>query len=51
MGWNYVFSWAIVLPLELVVAALTVNYFGLDVNIGIWITVFMLAIVIISLFG
>lgn len=51
MGWNYVFQWAIVLPLELVVAALTVNYFGLDVNIAVWISVFLIAIIIVSLFG
>jgi amino acid transporter len=51
MGWNYVFQWAVVLPLELVVAGLTINYFGLDVNVGVWITVFMIAIIVISLFG
>lgn len=51
MGWNYVFQWAIVLPLELVVAGLTVNYFGLDVNVSVWITVFWVAIIVISIFG
>jgi amino acid transporter len=51
MGWNYVFQWAIVLPLELVVAGLTVNYWGADVNVGIWITVFFLLVVIINVFG
>lgn len=51
MGWNYVFQWAIVLPLELVVAGLTVNYFGLDVNVSVWISVFWVAIIVISIFG
>ena len=51
MGWNYVFQWAIVLPLELTVAGLTVNYWGVDVNVAVWITVFMIAILIISIFG
>ena len=51
MGYNYVFQWAIVLPLELVVAGLTVNFWGVNVNIAVWITVFMLVIIIISVFG
>src|ERR1700761_2789616 len=51
MGYNYVFQWAIVLPLELVVAGLTVNYWGVDVNIAVWITVFWVAIIIVCIFG
>lgn len=51
MGWNYVLQWAVVLPLELVVAGLTVAFFGLEVNNAIWITVFWVAIILISLFG
>lgn len=51
MGYNYVFQWAIVLPLELVVAGLTVNYWGADVNIAVWISVFFLAVVLINVFG
>lgn len=51
MGWNYVFQWAIVLPLELTVAGLTVNYWGADVNVGVWITVFFILVVIINIFG
>lgn len=51
MGYNYVFQWAIVLPLELVVAGLTVNYWEVDVSIAVWITVFWVAIIIVSVFG
>ncbi|PNS15306.1 Cationic amino acid transporter 1 [Sphaceloma murrayae] len=51
MGWNYCFQWAIILPLELVVAGLTVNYWGVNVNIAIWITVFLIAVIIINVFG
>ncbi|KAH8775978.1 amino acid permease/ SLC12A domain-containing protein [Hyaloscypha sp. PMI_1271] len=51
MGWNYVFQWAIVLPLELVVAGFTVGYWNPDINVGVWITVFLIAIVIINVFG
>ncbi|KAG0649076.1 Amino-acid permease inda1 [Hyphodiscus hymeniophilus] len=51
MGWNYVFQWAIVLPLELVVAGLTVGYWNPDINVAVWITLFLVAIVIINVFG
>lgn len=51
MGWNYVFQWAIVLPLELVVCGLTVQYWDADISVAVWITVFLAVIVIISLFG
>ncbi|KAF2674676.1 amino acid permease [Microthyrium microscopicum] len=51
MGWNYVFQWAIVLPLELTVAALTVGFWGTNVNVGVWITVFLVIIVALNVFG
>lgn len=51
MGWNYVFQWAIVLPPKLVVAGLTVGYWEADVSVGVWITMFLIAIIIINIFG
>ncbi|KAF2794602.1 amino acid permease-like protein [Melanomma pulvis-pyrius CBS 109.77] len=51
MGWNYVFQWAIVLPLELTVAGITVEYWKAGVNVGVWITVFWLFIIGINIFG
>ncbi|KAF1929578.1 amino-acid permease inda1 [Didymella exigua CBS 183.55] len=53
MGWNYVFQWAIVLPLEINVAALTLNYWpGAEkVHVGVWMLIFWLFIVIINVFG
>ncbi|KAL1956608.1 hypothetical protein VTO42DRAFT_6955 [Malbranchea cinnamomea] len=51
MGWNYVFQWAIVLPLELVVAGLTFEYWQVDVSNGVWITVFLICIIFINIFG
>ena len=51
MGWNYVFQWAVVLPLELTVAGFTVEYWGANVNVGVWITVFYLFIILINVFG
>jgi yeast amino acid transporter len=51
MGWNYVFQWAIVLPLELTVCGLTVQYWNQDINVGVWIAVFLAAIIIVNIFG
>ncbi|KAF9448088.1 amino-acid permease inda1 [Macrolepiota fuliginosa MF-IS2] len=51
MGWNYVFSWAITLPLEITVAATTVQYWPNNVPLAAWITMFLVVIAIISLFG
>ncbi|KAK2733338.1 Amino-acid permease inda1 [Myotisia sp. PD_48] len=51
MGWNYVFQWLVVLPLELTVASITLEYWKVDVSVAVWITVFLVAIVIINIFG
>ena len=44
MGWNYVFQWAVVLPLEITVAGTTVQYWTDKVPIAGWITVFWVVI-------
>ncbi|KAL1847412.1 Amino-acid permease inda1 [Diaporthe australafricana] len=51
MGWNYVFQWAIVLPLELTVCGLTVQYWNPNISVAVWISVFLIFIVIINVFG
>ncbi|CCC13678.1 unnamed protein product [Sordaria macrospora k-hell] len=51
MGWNYVFQWAIVLPLELTVCGFTVGYWNQDINVAVWITIFLVAIIIINVWG
>ena len=51
MGWNYVFQWAIVLPLELTVCGFVMQYWTSSVSVGVWITVFLVAIIIINIFG
>lgn len=53
MGWNYVLQWVIVIPLELTVAGLTVGYWDPDgrINIAVWISVFLVAIIILNIFG
>ncbi|KAI9371010.1 amino acid permease/ SLC12A domain-containing protein [Aspergillus egyptiacus] len=51
MGWNYVFQWAIIVPLELTVAGLTIEYWQVDISVAVWITVFMVAIILVNIFG
>jgi amino acid transporter len=53
MGWNYVFQWAIVLPLELNVAAITVHYWegAQGTSVAVFMTVFWVFIILINLFG
>ncbi|KAK1961890.1 amino acid permease [Colletotrichum sublineola] len=53
MGWNYVFQWAIVLPLELTVCGLTINYWdgARGISLAVWITIFWVAIIFINVFG
>jgi yeast amino acid transporter len=51
MGWNYVFQWAIVLPLELTVCGLVVAYWNDRISVAVWITVFLVAIMIVNVFG
>lgn len=51
MGWNYTLQWAVVLPLELTVCGLTVGYWNPDISVAVWISVFLVLIIIINLFG
>jgi amino acid transporter len=51
MGWNYVFQWAIIVPLELTVAGLTIDYWEVNISVAVWITVFLIAIIVLNIFG
>lgn len=51
MGWNYAMQWLVVFPLEIVAAAITIEYWHSSVNKAVWITIFWLLIVSINLFG
>ncbi|KAK2755490.1 glyceraldehyde-3-phosphate dehydrogenase 1 [Arachnomyces sp. PD_36] len=51
MGWNYAMQWLVVLPLEIVAAAITVGYWGSDVSPAAWVTLFYVLIVSINMFG
>lgn len=47
MGWNYFFTYAIVLPNNLTAAGLIIQYWRPDLNVAIWVTVF--AVLVISI--
>lgn len=51
MGWNYVFQWAAVLPLELTVCSITIEYWNDTISPAVWITIFLGCIVFINIFG
>ncbi|TPX62354.1 hypothetical protein PhCBS80983_g00544 [Powellomyces hirtus] len=51
MGWNYWYNWVIVLPAELSAAAVLINYWTKDVNNGVWITMCLVFVAIINMFG
>ncbi|KAK3937318.1 amino acid permease/ SLC12A domain-containing protein [Diplogelasinospora grovesii] len=51
MGWNYCMQWAVVLPLELTVCGLTIQYWNPDISVAVWISVFLGAIIIVNIFG
>jgi amino acid transporter len=51
MGWNYWYNWVIILPAELSAAAVLVNYWNREVNNAAWITIFLLVVVVINMFG
>jgi yeast amino acid transporter len=44
-------QWTVVLPLEIVIASETIQYWDQDTNIAVWITMFMIVLVLINVFG
>ncbi|WOO77221.1 Amino-acid permease inda1 [Vanrija pseudolonga] len=51
MGWNYVFQWLTILPLEITVAGNTVQYWNTPVPLGAWITIFYILTILICVLG
>lgn len=51
MGWNYALQWLVVLPLEVVAAAITVEYWGSAISPAAWVAIFLVIIISINLFG
>ena len=51
MGWNYAICWLITLPLEIVAASITLRYWPSVISREVWITLIVLIILAINLFG
>lgn len=51
MGWDYAIDWLVILPFEITAAGITIEYWRSDLNIGIWIAVFLSVLSIIQIFG
>jgi len=52
MGWNYAINWLVTLPFELTAAGITIAFWtNGDINVGAWITIFLVLIIIINIFG
>lgn len=52
MGWNYCLQWLVVLPLEIVSASITVDYWRPDLKLNaVWVSLFLVLIWTINLFG
>ncbi|KAL5361626.1 amino acid permease-domain-containing protein [Aspergillus floccosus] len=51
MGWNYALQWLVVLPLEIVAASITVDYWESSISNAAWVAIFWTVIVAINLFG
>ena len=51
VGWDYALTWLTVLPFELTAASITIEFWRTDINVGVWITVFLVVLTAIQFFG
>ncbi|KPA39138.1 aat family amino acid transporter [Fusarium langsethiae] len=51
MGWNYCLQWLFVLPLEIIAGAFTIGYWNEAISRSVFVSIFLLTIVVINLFG
>ncbi|WVQ80549.1 hypothetical protein IAT38_002654 [Cryptococcus sp. DSM 104549] len=51
MGWNYWYNWTIILPAELSAAAVLINLWNDTINNALWISICLIVVVVINLFG
>lgn len=51
MGWDYALAWLTVLPFELIACSTTINYWRSDINVAVWVTVFLAVLAFIQIFG
>lgn len=51
VGWNYALFWVIVLPLELVAASLSIDFWHSDINSVAWVAIFYVVIISLNVFA
>ncbi|KAK4146222.1 amino-acid permease inda1 [Dichotomopilus funicola] len=51
VGWEYTISWLCLLPFELIAACITIEYWREDISMGVWVTMFLVTLCLIQLFG
>ncbi|KAI0542310.1 amino acid permease [Xylaria digitata] len=51
VGWEYAISWLTVLPFELIAASSTIKFWRDDINSAVWVTVFLVVLILIQVFG
>ncbi|RSL71115.1 hypothetical protein CEP54_001430 [Fusarium duplospermum] len=51
MGVQYALAWLTVLPFELIAASITIKFWREDINMAVWVSVFLAALIIVQIFG
>ncbi|CAP68540.1 uncharacterized protein PODANS_7_5110 [Podospora anserina S mat+] len=51
IGWGYALTWLIILPFELIAASITIQFWNDTINMGVWVTVFLVVLALIQIFG
>lgn len=51
MGWNYAIQWLTILPLEVIAASVTIEFWNTSLSRGIFVSLFLFFIVTINLIG
>lgn len=51
VGWQYAFGWLVVLPFELIAASITIEFWRDDIHLSVWVTVFLVFLVGVQIFG
>lgn len=51
ISWDYCVGWLTVLPFELTAASITIQYWRTDIHVSVWITVFLVFLCLVQIFG
>jgi yeast amino acid transporter len=51
VGWDYAIGWLTVLPFELTAASITIEFWRTDIHVSVWITVFLVFLILVQIFG